>query len=112
MRVHERHAFDDEIVVAPERLAVPGRLVVPPRARGLVVFAHGSGSSRSSPRNRFVAQRLHAAGHATLLFDLLTDDEARDRANVFDAELLAVRLLVAARWARRHHSCAGLPLGY
>jgi putative phosphoribosyl transferase len=101
-----------EVVVAPERFAAPGFLAVPRSPRGLVVFAHGSGSSRSSPRNRFVAQRLEVAGHATLLFDLLSDDEARDRANVFDTELLAVRLLVATRWARRHPACADLPVGY
>ncbi len=104
--------YDDEVVVAPERIAVPGHLVVPAGARGLVLFAHGSGSSRLSPRNRFVAERMQAAGHATLLFDLLSDEEARDRANVFDTELLAIRLLVATRWARRHPACTGLPVGY
>ena len=105
-------AFDDDAVVAPERLAVPGQLVVPAGARGLVVFAHGSGSSRLSPRNQFVAERLRNAGLGTLLFDLLSDEEARDRANVFDTELLAVRLLVATRWVRRHPACTGLPVGY
>jgi len=103
---------DDDVVVAPPRLAAPGHLTVPAAATGLVAFAHGSGSSRTSPRNRFVASRLHDAGVATLLFDLLSDDEARDRANVFDAELLAIRLLVATRWARGHPACSGLGVGY
>ena len=103
---------DDEVVVAPRSLAAPGHLAVPAAATGLVLFAHGSGSSRTSPRNRFVASRLHDAGMATLLFDLLSDDEARDRANVFDTELLAIRLLVATRWARGHPACSGLDVGY
>jgi putative phosphoribosyl transferase len=101
-----------DVVVAPERTAAPGRLAVPAGARGLVVFAHGSGSSRTSPRNRFVAQRLEESGLATLLFDLLSDEEVRDRTNVFDIELLAVRLLVATRWARQHPACVGLDVGY
>ena len=67
--------FDDEVVVAPGRLAAPGHLTVPPGAQGLVLFAHGSGSSRRSPRNRFVAERLHDAGVGTLLFDLLSEEE-------------------------------------
>ncbi len=117
-REHARHpsaprvSSAHDVVVAPEQLAAPGRLVVPESARGIVVFAHGNGSSRSSPRNLFVAQRLEASGCGTLLFDLLSDEETVDHANVFDAELLAVRLLVATRWVRRHPRCAGLPVGY
>ena len=67
-------------------------------ARGIVLFAHGSGSSRLSPRNTFVAEALQRAGLATLLFDLLTEQEAADRANVFDIPLLADRLDQAATW--------------
>ena len=78
-----------EITVGAVRLA--GRLTVPDGATGVVVFAHGSGSSRHSPRNRFVAGVLNQAGLGTLLFDLLTAEEERDRANVFDIELLAER---------------------
>jgi putative phosphoribosyl transferase len=74
---------------------LPGDLVVPGDAGGVVVFAHGSGSSRHSRRNVAVAERLNVAGLATLLFDLLTPDEAVDRALVFDIELLASRLLAA-----------------
>jgi putative phosphoribosyl transferase len=104
--------LEEEVVVTTDRLRLPGHLTVPSNAQGLVLFAHGSGSSRHSPRNQFVAGRLHDAGLATLLFDLLTPEEALDRARVFDIELLAVRLLAATRWAREHPACAGLRLGY
>ena len=77
-----------------------------------MVFAHGSGSSRHSPRNQFVARQLNAAGLATLLFDLLTPAEALDRANVFDIELLADRLRAVARWLHRHSDCTDLGVGY
>ena len=75
-------------------------------ANGIVLFAHGSGSGRLSPRNNFVAQALRDDGLATLLFDLLTVDEARDRRNVFDIELLARRLLMATAWVREHAETA------
>lgn len=81
-------------------------------ARGTVLFAHGSGSSRFSPRNAFVAEALRQAGFATLLFDLLTDDEAENRANVFDIGLLAGRLDAAATWIRDTASGRSLPLGF
>ncbi|MEW9554512.1 dienelactone hydrolase family protein [Nonomuraea sp. NPDC050783] len=89
-----------------------GDLVVPDDARGLVVFAHGSGSSRHSPRNRYVAGALNEAGLATLLFDLLTPEEEADRANVFAIGLLAERLLERTGRAREQPECAGLPIGY
>ncbi|MED7927838.1 alpha/beta hydrolase [Nonomuraea sp. LP-02] len=89
-----------------------GDLVVPDAAQGLVLFAHGSGSSRHSPRNRYVAGALNEAGLATLLFDLLTPEEEADRANVFDIGLLAERLLERTREAREHPDSAGLPIGY
>jgi len=92
--------------IAPRGLV--GDLTMPPGAAGLVIFAHGSGSSRLSPRNRQVAQRLADAGLATLLFDLLTADEAVDRANVFDIDLLAGRLVEAIDWARARFT---LPIG-
>jgi putative phosphoribosyl transferase len=80
--------------------------------RGLVVFVHGSGSGRHSPRNRFVAGVLHHAGLGTLLFDLLTPEEERDRANVFDIELLAGRLTAVTCWVRAHRACRALSVGY
>jgi len=91
---------------------VVGDLLVPERAAGLVVFAHGSGSSRHSPRNRQVAAALNQAGHATLLIDLLTLDEERYRSNVFDIELLAGRLVAATRWVREQPDLHNLGLGY
>jgi putative phosphoribosyl transferase len=78
----------------------------------VVLFAHGSGSSRLSPRNTLVARSLHHAQIATLLFDLLTDEEAIDRRNVFDIPLLASRLLQATDWLGDRHRCCGLPMGY
>ncbi|MGZ4251499.1 MAG: phosphoribosyltransferase family protein, partial [Solirubrobacteraceae bacterium] len=89
-----------------------GDLAVPESPQGLIVFAHGSGSSRRSPRNRQVARALNERGLATLLLDLLTVEEERDRANVFDIGLLAERLVAATRWARHAPPVASLPLGY
>jgi putative phosphoribosyl transferase len=80
---------------------LPGEIECPPRAAGLVVFAHGSGSSRSSPRTRFVARVLHRHGLATLRFDLLGDSEAESRDKVFDIELLASRLVESLDWLRQ-----------
>jgi putative phosphoribosyl transferase len=91
-------------------MRAPGDLAVPPDASALVVFAHGSGSSRRSPRNVAVAERLHRDGLATVLFDLLTDDEARDRRVVFDIGLLARRLAAAIDGVSRESDLAETPL--
>jgi putative phosphoribosyl transferase len=91
---------------------LPGDLRIPDDAFALAIFAHGSGSSRLSPRNREVAGMLNDAGIATLLFDLLTEEEARDRAKVFDIGLLAEGLGAATRWARRDPELRALPIGY
>lgn len=91
--------------------SLPGLLMLPTNARGMVLFAHGSGSGRFSPRNQFVASVLHQAPLATLLFDLLTERETADRRNVFDIPLLADRLLAAIRWARSDPRSAALPIG-
>ena len=88
-----------------------GRLTVPGAAAGLVVFAHGSGSSRHSPRNRFVAEFLGRAGLATLLFDLLTEEEAADRHKVFDVGLLGTRLAAVTDRLTEEPEVRGLPLG-
>jgi putative phosphoribosyl transferase len=98
--------------VESDGVTLPGELVIPPRASGVVVFAHGSGSSRRSPRNVAVAERLHERGLGTLLFDLLTPEEADDRRNVFDIELLATRLAAAAVWVRSQSEAAALPVAY
>jgi dienelactone hydrolase len=87
-------------------------LILPERPGGLVIFAHGSGSSRRSPRNRAVAAVLNRAGLATLLFDLLTEEEGRRRELVFDIPLLGERLEGATRWAIAQPDTAGLPVGY
>jgi putative phosphoribosyl transferase len=96
-----------ELDAAGTRL--PGDLLVPADASAIVVFAHGSGSSRRSPRNVWVAERLHAERLGTLLFDLLTEAESADRANVFDIALLAERLREAVRWVGGE--VRGLPPG-
>jgi putative phosphoribosyl transferase len=87
-----------QVSIPAEGQKLEGELVVPSDASGVVAFAHGSGSSRHSPRNRYVAGELGKARLATLLLDLLTEEEAENRENVFDIELLARRLLCAARW--------------
>lgn len=98
-----------ELQIPP--LGLAGTLRVPKGARALVAFAHGSGSSRLSPRNVAVSEALNAHGIATLLFDLLTAAEEADRANVFDIPLLAGRLVDAVRWLEQVKSVQGLPLG-
>ena len=91
-------ARDEEVEVPSRDLGLIGRLTIPAAPLGTVVFAHGSGSSRHSPRNRYVAGVLNDAGLATLLVDLLTVEEEMDRSHVFDVRLLAERLGDAARW--------------
>ncbi|KUJ65953.1 hypothetical protein ACZ90_41605 [Streptomyces albus subsp. albus] len=97
-----------EIPVEDGAIRLAGDLVVPEAAPAVVVFAHGSGSSRHSPRNRSVAEALNRAGLGTLLFDLLTAEEEVDRANVFDIATLARRLSQVTRWVRR----VGVPVCY
>jgi putative phosphoribosyl transferase len=99
-------------ILVGDEAEVAGDLVVPDPAHALVVFAHGSGSSRYSPRNRQVARALNERGLATLLLDLLTVEEESDRANVFDIKLLAGRLEAATRWARTESQLGQLPIGY
>jgi len=93
-------------------VGLEGLLGIPKDAEGIVLFAHGSGSGRLSPRNNFVARALRDSGLATLLFDLLTVEEAGDRRNVFDIELLARRLLLASAWVRQDAATRNLPIGY
>jgi len=90
--------------------SLAGLLEIPPRARGVVVFAHGSGSSRMSPRNRFVATELERKGLATLLLDLLTPAEDIQFERRFDIDLLAERLGFAVAWVRRHSTASALPV--
>lgn len=103
---------DEDVAVEAGRLYLPGRLTLPAGARGVVVFAHGGGSSRHSRRNRYVAEVLNQAGLGTLLFDLLTHAEAIDRANVFDIGLLAHRLAAATAWLRDQPGAGALAVGW
>ncbi len=93
-------------------VTLEGILGLPVDPRGIVVFAHGSGSGRLSPRNNFVARHLQRDGLATLLLDLLTDEEADDRRTVFDIDLLADRLLLAKDWLEAEPRTQHLKIGY
>jgi putative phosphoribosyl transferase len=101
-----------EVAIPVGPVTLQGTLRWSGKPRGVVVFAHGSGSSRHSPRNQFVAGRLVEAGFATLLLDLLTEAEGEDRDKVFDIILLADRLAGAAEWVSREPGTGGLPVGY
>jgi putative phosphoribosyl transferase len=102
----------DVRIPASESEWMDGHLEVPFGARGMVVFSHGSGSSRLSPRNQQVAERLNAAGFATLLFDLLVPEEARVAGNRFDIELLSRRLGATVPWVRSNKFTKELPIGF
>ncbi|MGQ0824498.1 MAG: phosphoribosyltransferase family protein [Actinomycetota bacterium] len=102
---------NEDVAVATGTVTLPGYLVVPERAAAVVVFAHGSGSSRHSARNRSVASVLNRAGIGTLLFDLLRAEEEANRANVFDVVLLAKRLRGAVDWLRNAAGFATTPIG-
>lgn len=101
-----------EVEIPSGRHLLSGILTVPTAAVGVVAFAHGSGSGRFSPRNQFVAGVLAGAGLATLLLDLLQENEAEDRQKVFDIELLAERLQGAAVWLSQDSQTSDLRLGY
>jgi putative phosphoribosyl transferase len=107
--------YDTLVRIQTADVALEANLAIPDDARGIVLFAHGSGSSRHSPRNRMVAERLRGTGLATVLADLLTaDEEAHDRATAalrFDIGLLARRVVTAIDWLGRQPRTAGLPLG-
>lgn len=105
-----RHERNIQIIL--RGLALEGILGLPPDPSGVIVFAHGSGSGRLSPRNNFVARYLHQNGLATLLLDLLTQDEAEDRRKVFDIDLLADRLLLAKAWLEEEPGTKKLGIGY
>jgi len=100
------------VAISADTVQLQGELALPARAKGVVLFAHGSGSSRHSPRNTYVAGVLREAGLGTLLFDLLTTAEDRDYATRFDIALLTSRLVAATRWILRETSATALPIGY
>jgi len=103
---------DEEVILDVGPVQLTGHLTVPEGAAGIVVFVHGSGSSRHSSRNRFVAAVLNGAGLGTLLFDLLTEDEELERTNVFDIDLLAGRLLQVTRWLVAQPEIESARIGY
>jgi putative phosphoribosyl transferase len=100
------------VEVSAGPVVLQGILGLPAKPAGIVLFAHGSGSGRLSPRNTFVARTLQEGGLATLLLDLLEEDEEDDRRKVFDIDLLADRLMAAAGWLAQEPATKGLPLGY
>ena len=101
-----------DVSIPADGIQLRGEMHIPAGTTGIVAFAHGSGSSRLSPRNRFVAGELQKAGLATLLMDLLEEGEAQDRENVFDLELLASRMLGAAHWLANDPTTRSLRVGY
>lgn len=103
---------DDRVTIPADGVELEGKLVVPAGATGLVVFAHGSGSSRTSPRNTYVAASLRRRGLGTLLFDLLTEAEDRAYDRRFDIDLLTSRLLTATEWFRDRETTQSLRVGY
>lgn len=105
-------AIRREVTVPAGKVTLAGELVIPPVAGGVIVFAHGSGSGRQSPRNNFVAGVLHGAGFATMLLDLLTEEEAEQQRFVFDIDLLAERLLYATRWLEEAPETVAPQVGY
>jgi putative phosphoribosyl transferase len=109
---HTHHKLEQAVTISHKGISLSGFLGIPAQSKGIVLFAHGSGSGRLSPRNRLVAQHLQEGGIATLLIDLLMTEEEEDRRKVFDIELLAERVLMASTWLRENATTKHLPLGY
>ncbi len=103
---------NNEIIIPIGNIHLQGILVIPRHARALVIFSHGSGSSRFSPRNTFVANELNKKGMATLLIDLLTPEEDNIYENRFDIDLLTSRLVAVTEFIRMKHELSKLPIGY
>lgn len=112
MKPARRVAHEQPVTVTAGRVRLQGILGLSEQPAGVVLFAHGSGSGRLSPRNTFVARTLQEGGLATLLLDLLEEQEAEDRRKVFDIDLLADRLVAATGWLSQHPTTQGLRLGY
>lgn len=104
--------YKSPVVIRLDHIELQGDLVIPDEAVGLVIFSHGSGSSRLSPRNRMVAEHLWKHRFATLLFDLLTEAEDVNHRNRFNIELLTHRLIDVTHWARQEDRLKNLPTGY
>ncbi|WP_242916185.1 dienelactone hydrolase family protein [Pontibacter liquoris] len=106
------YIFNDSVRIDMPDVSLIGDLVIPEHAKGLVVFSHGSGSSRHSTRNRFVAQHLQRSGFATLLFDLLTEEEDRDTRNRFDIVKLTQRLIQTTYWLQQDPRTTAYNIGF
>jgi dienelactone hydrolase len=111
LAVKETH-FHALVAIPVNGVKLEGMLVVPQRAKGVVLFVHGSGSSRLSPRNNFVADNLNEAGYGILLMDLLTKQEDAKYENRFDIDLLTWRLERATQWLMEQPHCSALDIGY
>jgi dienelactone hydrolase len=103
---------EKEVIIQINSIKLDGILGIPKNAKGIVIFAHGSGSSRFSPRNNFVARELRKAGLATLLFDLLTEEEDLIYENRFNINLLAERLITVTKWVKANDEIKNLKIGY
>ena len=100
------------IEIPLKSVTLKGDLAIPKNADGIVIFSHGSGSSRFSPRNKFVAEMLHQQNFGTLLFDLLTEEEDTIYENTFNIDLLTSRLIEVTDWLLHHKNVKGIPIGY
>ena len=103
---------ENSVDIKVNNITLKGNLAIPENAQGIVIFSHGSGSSRLSPRNRYVAEKLNAKGFATLLFDLLTPEEDLEYMNRFNTELLTKRLEIVTKWIQNNESTKNLPIAY
>jgi putative phosphoribosyl transferase len=112
MSTHSPSSYEQPVGITAGTLFLEGILGIPAQPAGVILFAHGSGSGRFSPRNNAVARVLQQGQLATLLLDLLMPEEANDRRKVFDIHLLADRLLIAKDWLARDSRTSTLPLGY
>lgn len=104
--------INKSITIPLKDVILRGKLIIPENAIGLVIFSHGSGSSHLSPRNNFVAVLLQQKGLATLLFDLLTEEEDRIYENRFNIDLLTKRLIAVTQWVQQQEETKDLPIGY
>ena len=106
------YQLQEDVSISIAGIELTGSLSLPQNTRGMVVFAHGSGSSRHSPRNQFVARALQETGLGTLLFDLLTEEEEKDNAKKFEISLLTDRLVGVTQWLQNNPQTANLNIGY
>lgn len=116
MKSDRSEILENEVIIPAGTVRLEGELLIPPKAKGVVLFAHGSGSSRHSPRNKYVASVLREAGVGTLLFDLLTAEEEEEEIYTrhlrFNISLLAKRLAEATHWITEQEAMRGLSIGY